>query len=96
MTQKISAWTMFVRAFLVTMFAGSQTVKAQQNGTTDDSAWNYAVSLGTAAAMREYLRNYPTGNHIEEAVRFLLSQGELAGTGSLPQLQISGAGNSLY
>lgn len=96
MTKKISAWTMFVRAFLVTLIAGSTTGQAQQTGASDDSAWGYAVNIGTAAAVREYLRNFPTGNHIEEAVRLLLSMGGLAGTGTLPQLQIIESGRSLY
>ena len=81
---------MFVRAFMLTMFAGSQTVKAQNSLTSDEEAWSYAVSIGTAAAIREYLRNFPTGDHIEDAVRFLLDSGALTSTGTLPQLQAAG------
>jgi len=89
---------MFVRAFLLTMFAGSQTVKAQNNLTSDEEAWSYAVSIGTAAAIREYLRNFPTGDHIEDAVRLLLDSGALTSTGALPQMQTTAGGGtrSLY
>ena len=96
MTKKISAWTMFVRAFLVALFAGTPASQAQQSGVSDDAAWSYAVTIGTAAAVREYLRNFPTGVHIEEAVRLLLSFGELSTTGTLPQLQITEPGGNLY
>jgi len=96
MTKKISAWTMFVRAFLVTLFAGTPASQAQQSGVSDDDAWNYAVTVGTAAAVREYLRSFPTGVHIEDAVRLLLNLGELSSTGTLPQLQITETGGNLY
>ena len=84
MAKKISAWAMFLRAFIVTLISGSAMNPAQADGHSDDAAWNYAVSLGTAAAMREYLRAYPTGEHIEEAIRFLLAMGDFVGTAELP------------
>jgi len=83
MAKKISAWTMFLRAFLLTLFTGSTISSGHAAGNGDDSAWNYAVSVGTASAMREYLRAFPTGTHIEEAIRFLLAMGEL-GAGTSP------------
>lgn len=100
MTKKISAWTMFVRAFLVTLLAGSPASQAQESGVSDDAAWSYALNVGTAAAMREYLRNFPTGNHIERAVRALLDLDELpstgTNTGTPPPLSIIESGHSLY
>ena len=83
MAKNISAWAMFMRAFILTLFSGSVMTPAQADGHSDDAAWSYAVSIGTAAAMREYLRAYPTGEHIEEAIRFLLAMGEI-GAGISP------------
>lgn len=98
MTKKISAWAMFVRAFVVTLFAGTTATNAQNSEMTDETAWEYAVSIGTSDAIRDYLRNFPTGAHLEEAVRLLLSLGDLSGTGnaSLPSLQTAGDGQDLY
>ena len=83
MAKKISAWAMFLRAFILTLFTGSTLTSGQAQGNNDDNAWNYAVSIGTASAMREYLRAFPTGAHIEEAIRVLLAMGEL-GAGTSP------------
>ena len=68
---------MFLRAFLLTLFTGTQVGPIQAQGNNDDRAWSYAVSIGTASAMREYLRAYPTGAHIEEAIRLLIALGEI-------------------
>ncbi|MEX0969843.1 MAG: hypothetical protein WD046_05285 [Paracoccaceae bacterium] len=83
MAKKISVWAMFLRAFLLTLFTGSQISQTQAQGNTDNQAWSYAASIGTAAAMREYLRAYPTGAHIEEAIRLLIALGEI-GPGTTP------------
>ena len=56
MAKKISAWAMVLRAFLLTLFTGSQLSQTQAQGNPDNQAWTYAASIGTAAAMREYLR----------------------------------------
>ncbi len=97
MTKKISSWAMFVRAFVVALFAGSATVSAQGTDLTDDAAWAQAVSVGTSDAIRDYLRNFPTGTHLDEAVRLLLSLGKLQGTGgaALPGL-LATPGSDLY
>ncbi|MBL4806444.1 MAG: hypothetical protein JKY31_04055 [Rhodobacteraceae bacterium] len=100
MTKKISAWAMFVRAFVVTLFAGSSVADAQNSALSDDAAWAYAVSIGTQAAVRDYLRNFPTGEHLDAAVRLLLTIGELNGTdpspANLPRLETSTGGQVLY
>lgn len=85
MAKKISAWAMFLRAFVLALFTGGHMAPAQAQNNSDDAAWSYAVSVGTAAAMREYLRAFPTGAHIEEAIRFLLAMGEL-GAGTSPMV----------
>jgi len=102
MTKKISAWAMFLRAFVVTLFAGSAATQAQEPGLTDDAAWAIAASLGTSEAIRDYLRNFPTGDHIEAAVKYLLSISELSGTSplpapaNLPYLRPAAEGEELY
>ena len=74
---------MVLRAFLLTLFTGSQLSQTQAQGNPDNQAWTYAASIGTAAAMREYLRAFPTGAHIEEAIRLLIALGEI-GPGTTP------------
>ncbi|UPH72050.1 hypothetical protein LGT41_0004305 [Abyssibius alkaniclasticus] len=86
MAKKISAWAMVLRAFLLTLFTGSQLSQTQAQGNPDNQAWTYAASIGTAAAMREYLRMYPNGAHIEEAIRVLIASGEI-GPGTTPYVR---------
>jgi len=51
----------------------SQSGSAEaQNLTPDDRAWEAVKSAGTAEACQQYLSEFPTGVHAEEAFRCLV------------------------
>ena len=78
----LSKWTIFWRAFLLTLFVGAPAGSGQA-GPQDDSDWQRADSAGTTDAYLWYLSRNPTGQHIKDAVNLLMklsAAGEASGT----------------
>jgi hypothetical protein len=61
-----------LKALLIALMAGQGSVAAAQTVNADDSAWEAAKSSGTAEACQQYLTEFPTGAHAEEAFRCLV------------------------
>ncbi len=67
---KLTKWAIFLRAFLATMLASSAL--AQEEGLDDEAAeWSQVVRSGTAEAYFLYLRRYPRGIDVPDAMRAL-------------------------
>lgn len=67
---KLTKWAIFLRAFLATMMATS--AYAQDEGLDDEAAeWAQVVRSGTAEAYFLYLRRYPRGLYVPDAMRAL-------------------------
>ena len=66
-----------VRALMIAALAGQAgVVHAQQGSPADEAAWETVTSQGTPEAAQQYLSEFPTGVHAEEAFR-LLVEGQL-------------------
>jgi hypothetical protein len=64
-----------LRALVMASLAGAPTAHGQELPSSDDTAWAAAVEAGTAAACQQYLEEFPTGRHAEEAFRCLIEGG---------------------
>ncbi len=73
---KLSKWAVFWRAFLLTLVLGSSG-RAQTVDPQDLVEWQRAEETGTPDAYIGYLRMFPTGAFIEQAVTALLDLGVL-------------------
>ena len=60
------------KALLVAIIAGQGGSAAAQNLSPDDRAWDAVKASGTAEACQQYLSEFPTGDHAEEAFRCLV------------------------
>jgi len=68
----MSKTVMSIKALMVAIIAGQSNSALAQSISPDDRAWDAAVSAGTAEACQQYLSDYPTGTHAEEAFRCLV------------------------
>lgn len=66
------------KALMIALVAGQSGVATAQDLSADDRAWEGVRSSGTASACQQYLSEFPTGVHAEEAFRCLVE-------GSLPE-----------
>lgn len=60
------------KALMVATLAGQSGGAQAQDLSTDDRAWQAVKASGTAQACQQYLSDFPTGNHAEEAFRCLV------------------------
>ena len=60
------------KALMIALVAGQGGVAAAQDGSPDDQAWEAVRASGTAEACQQYLSEFPTGAHAEEAFRCLV------------------------
>jgi hypothetical protein len=61
-----------LKALMIALVAGQGGVAMAQEVSPDDSAWEAAKASGTAEACQQYLSEFPTGAHAEEAFRCLV------------------------
>lgn len=60
------------KALMIALVAGQGGSAVAQEGSTDDRAWEAVRASGTAEACQQYLSDFPTGAHAEEAFRCLV------------------------
>jgi hypothetical protein len=61
-----------LKALMIAMVAGQSGIATAQEVSPDDSAWEAAKASGTSEACQQYLTEFPTGSHAEEAFRCLV------------------------
>lgn len=76
---KLSRWTIFLRAFFVTLIVG-QPGRVGSADQAEINDWQSASSAGTISAYYDYLRKYPAGEYVERALSELIRLGALEGT----------------
>ena len=60
------------RALIIALIAGQSGGVMAQASSPDDQAWQAVQASGTAEACQQYLSEFPTGAHAEEAFRCLV------------------------
>lgn len=60
------------KTLMIALVAGQGGSAVAQDSNTDDRAWEAARASGTAEACQQYLGEFPTGAHAEEAFRCLV------------------------
>lgn len=78
MAKKLSAWAIFTRAFLISLFA-TQPAKMGIAQSGEDAVWRSAVAANTPQAYHDYLSQYPAGQHVSDAIVALQGLGAIAG-----------------
>jgi hypothetical protein len=73
--RRMAAVLLGLWALVVAALAGGPIGHAQELPGGDDGAWAAAREAGTAEAYQEYLQQFPTGRHAEEAFRRLIEGG---------------------
>ena len=61
-----------LKALMIALVAGQGSASVAQDGSSDDRAWEAVRASGTAEACQQYLSEFPTGTHAEEAFRCLV------------------------
>jgi len=61
-----------LKALMIALAAGQGGVAIAQDVNSDDRAWETVRASGTAEACQQYLAEFPTGVHAEEAFRCLV------------------------
>lgn len=95
---KLSRWTIFLRAFFVTLIVG-QPGRVGSADQAEINDWQSASSAGTISAYYDYLRKYPAGEYVERALSELIRLGALEGTStprSIPSPPPSKPAASVY
>lgn len=73
---RVATFLVGLRALLLGTLAGAHGAHAQALPSADDAAWAAAHAAGTAEACQQYLEEFPSGRHAEEAFRCLV-EGQL-------------------
>ena len=60
------------KALMIAALAGQSGSATAQDLSADDRAWNAVKASGTAEACQQYLTEFPTGAHAEEAFTCLV------------------------
>ena len=60
------------KALMIALVAGQGTSVVAQDSSPDDRAWEAVRASGTPEACQQYLSEFPTGAHAEEAFRCLV------------------------
>lgn len=61
-----------VKALMIALVAGQGGSAIAQSANPDDHAWEAVRASGSAEACQQYLSEFPTGAHAEEAFRCLV------------------------
>jgi hypothetical protein len=72
----VSRWAIFIRAFLITLLAGTP---ARVGSATPDeaAAWSTAAQSDSVAAYYDYLSRYPAGEYVDRAIAALIRLGAI-------------------
>ena len=70
------------KTLMIALVAGQGGAAFAQNSSPDDRAWEATKASGTAEACQQYLSEFPTGAHAEEAFRCLVEGAVPAGAGN--------------
>ena len=92
---KVTKWMIFVRVFLAAAIAGAPTRLAQADDV-ERAAWQAALTANTQSAIYDFLRQYPQGEFLDEAIGVLDTMGALDQTSQgrqMPKLE-SGSNRS--
>jgi hypothetical protein len=82
---RVSRWAIFLRAFLITLLAGSPAKVG--SATADEiAAWEQAEDANTVAAYYAYLSRFPAGAYVDRAIAALVSLGAIAPAPAVRQL----------
>ncbi|MGI9487315.1 MAG: hypothetical protein ACR2RF_15850 [Geminicoccaceae bacterium] len=60
------------KALMIALVAGQGSTAIAQDSSPDDRAWEAVRASGTPEACQQYLSEFPTGAHAEEAFRCLV------------------------
>lgn len=60
------------KALMIAALAGQTSSAGAQDASPDDRAWETVKASGSAEACQQYLNEFPTGTHAEEAFRCLV------------------------
>ncbi len=60
------------KALMIATLAGQSGSAEAQSISPDDRAWDAVKASGSAEACQQYLTEFPTGDHAEEAFRCLV------------------------
>nr|MCU0909498.1 hypothetical protein [Paracoccaceae bacterium] len=73
---RVSRWAIFIRAFLITLLAGTP---ARVGSTTpeEEAAWTQAAREGTIASYYSYLSRFPAGTYVDRAIAQLIQLGAI-------------------
>ena len=70
------------KTLMIALIAGQSGGAVAQSTNPDDRAWEAVRASGTAEACQQYLSEFPTGAHAEEAFRCLVEGVLPEGAGS--------------
>ena len=89
---RLTKWAIFLRAFLAAMVASSANAQTT-DAEAEAAAWAQVERAGTAEAYFLYLRRYPRGVFVEQAMSALE---QLDGAGAIPAGPAGQDGIQLY
>lgn len=88
---KISKWTIFLRAFLLSLII-AQPARMGSAQSSEDQAWRSAVESNTPQSYHDYLSAYPAGQYVRDAIIALQQLGAIQG--GTPTRGITGGASS--
>ena len=78
---RLTKWAIFMRAFMSALLAGSVTTGASAQ-TNEEADWSLVQRTGTPEAYFLYLRRYPRGGYVTQAMDALSDMGLLEASAS--------------
>jgi hypothetical protein len=67
---KVTKWTLFLRAFFLTLIASSPSRVGSQDAA-EQAAWQEAMEQNSAAAYHRYMSLFPAGDFVPDAISAL-------------------------
>ena len=77
-----------LKALMIALAAGQGGAAIAQDVSADESAWEAVRASGSAEACQQYLTEFPTGAHAEEAFRCLVEGIVPAGANSRTEASV--------
>jgi hypothetical protein len=74
---RVSRWAVFIRAFLITLLAGTPA-RVGSAAPEEETAWTQAAQAGTVAGYYAYLSRFPAGTYVDRAIAELIRLGAIA------------------
>ena len=73
---RVSRWAIFIRAFLITLLAGTPA-RVGSATAEEEAAWTEAARAGTVASYYAYLSRFPAGTYVDRAIAQLIQLGAI-------------------